>query len=456
MSRLYLRVYLALLAVIVAFFASATLLLWHRGGGPERDAIAATSALVALLLPPPGAEPAAQDAALERIADAIGSGVALFDAEGRRLAEAGGYVPLPRIERGASHALPGPPGRRGIALRLADGRWFAVRTPGPPHRHGAFFASLALLATLIGVGAYPVARGLVRRIEALTARVERFGRGELSARAEVAGRDEVAQLAASFNRAAERIEGLVATQRTLLASASHALRSPLARLRVAAELLADGPAPARAGELRAQLAREVSSLDAAVEELLAVSRLELGFAERAPVDLLALAAEEGARAGAEVSGAPAELVGDARSLRHLLRNLLENARRHAPGALELSVAPLDEAKPNGGVRICVSDRGPGIAEAERERIFEPFVTGAARGGPADAGVGLGLAIVRQIARHHGGDAHVRPRSGGGSVFEVLLPPHPQERPLRDAPGRQRDCGSGGSVGGVPRRSRRSQ
>ena len=96
-----------------------------------------------------------------------------------------------------------------------------------------------------------------------------------------------------------RIEALVATQRTLLASASHALRSPLARLRVAAELLAGDapPAPERVAELRDQLAREVASLDAAVEELLAVSRLELGAAEHAPVDVLALAAEEGARAG---------------------------------------------------------------------------------------------------------------------------------------------------------------
>jgi len=420
-SRLYLRVYVALLAVIVAFFASAALLLWHRGDGPEQDAIAATSALVALLLPPPAAEGAAQAAAVERIAEAIGSGVALFDSEGRRLAEAGGFVPLPRIERGVSHGLPGPPSRRGVALRLADGRWLAVRAPAAPHRHVGLLAGLALLATLIAAAAYPVARGLVRRIEALGARVDAFGGGDLSARAEVAGRDEVAKLAASFNQAASRIEALVATQRTLLASASHALRSPLARLRVAAELLADGRPAERASELREQLAREVSSLDAAVEELLAVSRLELGGASPSPVDVLALAAEEGARAGAEVTGAPAELLGDARSLRHLLRNLLDNARRHAAGDLEVSVSPLDAARASGGALLRVSDRGPGIPESERERIFEPFAKGSGSAGAGDLGVGLGLAIVRQIARYHGGDACARPREGGGSVFEVTLP-----------------------------------
>ena len=298
-----------------------------------------------------------------------------------------------------------------------------MRALGPPHHHGAFFASLTLLAGLIGLAAYPLARGLARRLERLSERVDAFGRGDLSARAELAGQDEVAQLAASFNQAASRIETLVATQRTLLASASHALRSPLARLRFAAELLADERSAGRAAELREQVAREVGSLDAAVEELLAVSRLELGSAEHVPVDLLALAAEEGARAGAEVSGTPTLLLGDARSLRHLLRNLLDNALRHAAGALELSVTPLDTG---GGARIRVSDRGPGIPEAERERIFEPFTKGVASSASGDSGVGLGLAIVRQIARHHGGDARARPREGGGSVFEVTLPGRPAE------------------------------
>jgi signal transduction histidine kinase len=421
-TRLYLRVYAALLAVVVAFFASASVLFWQRGGGPEDDVAAAGAALVGLMLPSADAPRDAQQAAVERIAAAVGSGVALFDADGRRIAEAGGFVPLPRFADGRSHPLHASRGRRGVALRLADGRWLAVHALGPPHRHGAFFASLALLAVLIGVAAYPLARSLARRIERLTARVDAFGAGDLAVRADVAGRDEVARLAASFNQAAARIEALVATQRTLLASASHALRSPLARLRVAAELLADGGAPERVPELRRELAREVAALDAAVAELLAVSRLELGSAEHAPVDVLALAAEEGARAGAEVTGTPAGVAGDARSLRHLLRNLLENARRHADGAPLVAVAALDPARPDAGARVEVADRGPGVPEAERERIFEPFAKGTAA---PESGVGLGLAIVRQIARHHGGEARVRARDGGGSVFEVTLPGRPK-------------------------------
>ncbi|MEN8160749.1 MAG: HAMP domain-containing sensor histidine kinase [Myxococcota bacterium] len=414
MSRLYLRVYLALVAVVIAFFASSSLLFFWHGGGRREDALlAAASRLAQLVLPPSDAPEAAQARRVDELAEVLGVGAALFDAEGDRLAEAGRYAPLPDLDRGESHIGRGPH-RDALLLKLADGRWLSLRMPPPPHRHGSFFASLALLAVLLALAAWPLARSLARRIEALTARVDAFGSGELSARATVQGKDEVARLAERFNAAAERIEALVSTQRTLLASASHALRSPLARLRVATELLtaAPPPEPERAVALREQLAHEVALLDSAVEELLAVSRLDLGAADHAPVDLLALAAEEGARVGAEVSGAPTTVVGDARSLRHLLRNLLENAKRHAGDGIEVAVTPFEGGE---GARITVADRGPGIPDAERERIFEPFVTG--RGGE---GVGLGLAIVRQIARHHGGEAHAHPREGGGTCFEVTI------------------------------------
>jgi signal transduction histidine kinase len=132
------------------------------------------------------------------------------------------------------------------------------------------------------------------------------------------------------------------------------------------------------------------------------------------VDLLALVAEEAARTQASVSGEAVRVHGDARMLRRLVRNLLENARRHAAGsAVEASVA----AAPGGGARLRVEDRGPGVAEVERERIFERFYRPA---GAGSDGFGLGLALVRQIARHHGGDARCLARDGGGSCFEVEL------------------------------------
>jgi signal transduction histidine kinase len=106
-------------------------------------------------------------------------------------------------------------------------------------------------------------------------------------------------------------------------------------------------------------------------------------------------------------------------LRRLVRNLLENARRHAgASAVEASV----QAAAGGGARLRVADRGPGVAEPDRERIFEPFYRPAGMG---EGGAGLGLALVRQIARHHGGDARYRPREGGGSCFEVDLAAGPR-------------------------------
>ena len=212
-----------------------------------------------------------------------------------------------------------------LAVQLADGRRLvAARQPDFEHGLG-LLATLALLALAVGVGAWPLVRRLTRRLERLQSRVEALGRGDLAARAPVEGRDEVADLARSFNRAAERIQGLVEAQRRQLAFASHELRSPLARLRVALEMLRGDDA------VRAGAARDVAELDALISELLEASRLEaVGAGERAELlDLLGLVAEEAARTEAVVSGESVELRGDARLLRRLVRNLLDNARRHA-------------------------------------------------------------------------------------------------------------------------------
>ena len=153
-----------------------------------------------------------------------------------------------------------------------------------------------------------------------------------------------------------------------------------------------------------------------------MSRLDLMAAEDAwaEVDLLAIAAEEGARAAAgtesevEVSGAFGLVEGHELSLRHMVRNLIANALRHAPGSrVEVTV----DSVATGAVRLEVHDRGPGIAAEDRARIFEPF----ARGAGATQGLGLGLAIVQQIALHHGGSAQVLAREGGGTTFRIELP-----------------------------------
>ena len=414
MRRLYLHIYLTFVGILLLFFVLISIAwalipndAWHRP-------LDGMGAIVGELLPAPDRPREELQAAVTRLGNLLPGHITVRGADGALLASVG--PPLPAAPPDWAHSGwmrsrgPGPT----VALLLPDRRWVLVRWQDQ-HRAGAWLGALALLALAIALGAYPVVRRITGRLERLQTRVDALGAGELATRVEVEGNDEVANLARSFNRAADRIERLVNAQRTALAGVSHELRSPLARMRMAVELLRDGDRP----ELRERLSHDIAELDELIGELLLASRLDsLDQPERTEeVDLLALLAEEAARTFAEVSGKPVSIHGDPRMLRRLIRNLLENARRHADGSpVEASVTPLNE----GGARLQVADRGPGVPESERERIFEPFYRPVGIRKASDGGVGLGLALVRQIARHHGGDARCLPREGGGTCFEVDL------------------------------------
>jgi signal transduction histidine kinase len=269
---------------------------------------------------------------------------------------------------------------------------------------GAITASLALLA-------YPLARSLTSRLGRLNESVQKFGAGDLGARVTVDGRDEVTTLATSFNESAARIEQLVRANQMLLANCSHELRTPLTRMRLAIERLANGDAGARI-----ELTRNIGELDALIGELLLASRLDVA---RRPdrvesVELLALVAEEAAHFDREVSGEQVTISGDPLLLRRLIRNLLENARVHAGGASSVRVT-----RGEHGAQLVVEDPGAGIPAEDRERIFEPFYRRPET--VQSTGFGLGLSIVRQIARVHDGDVMYLPREGGGSRFVATLP-----------------------------------
>ncbi|PYM76815.1 MAG: two-component sensor histidine kinase, partial [Candidatus Rokuibacteriota bacterium] len=364
-------------------------------------------------LPPADAPGAEQQAALNKLAANLGADVALFAADRTRLAAVGDPLPAPDTGRERSGWLRrwgGPPAG---AIHLPDGRWLVARARHDRHRpvFGLFFV-LALVAIAVGVGAYPVVRRLTARLERLQAGVELLGAGDLSARVKVEGRDEVAQLARSFNRAAGRIEELVGAHKSLLANASHELRTPLARIRMAVELLKENADPRRKRELE----QDIVELDALIDEILTASRLDAigdpGANEE--VDLLALASEECARyEEAQLAGEPVTVRGDPRLLRRLIRNLLENARRHGAPPVEVRVS-----RAGSGAELRVSDHGPGIPDAEREGVFQPFHRFAGSG--ERAGAGLGLALVRQIARRHGGDARYVAGAPSGGSFVVTL------------------------------------
>ncbi len=269
----------------------------------------------------------------------------------------------------------------------------------------------------VSLGAYPVVRRLTRQLESLKRGVETFGAGQLSHRVAVGGHDEVAAVATSFNQAAERIEALVRSHQSLLANASHELRSPLARLKMAVSLMQSAEPAARAA-LKQEIEANIRELDALVEEVLLASRLDASkvLDRQEPVDLLALAAEEGARVDAQVDGKPVVVRGDERLLRRALRNLLENARRY--GGTQAPEVFVGTEGAQAVVQVC--DRGPGVPVEQRERIFEAFYRLPGHAEYA-GGVGLGLSLVRQIATRHGGKARCEPRDGGGSCFSVRIP-----------------------------------
>jgi signal transduction histidine kinase len=411
MRRLYLQVYLAFVGVMLLFAVLMALAWWLvPEDGREGHHLDAVGALVAETLP--GEAPAdALQRRLKDLAVRFNADLTLRAADGALLGAVGEVLSAPPPETNSSRWMHGRAGPR-VALRLPDGRWLLARFQ-PRYRPPGLLIALLALAAAVAVGTYPLARRITRRLERLQTRVEALGAGDLKARVEVEGRDEVADLARSFNLAAERIAVLVEGHKTLLAHVSHELRTPLARMRMALELLPGNDRP----ELKAKLSKDIGELDGLIGELLLASRLDaLDVLNRTEeVELLALAAEEAAGHGVEAAGEPVTIQGDARLLRRLLDNLLQNARRYAAGApVEVSVQPLP-----AGARLRVADRGPGVPEAERERIFEPFYRppGVPETGE---GVGLGLALVRQIAERHGGTARCLAREGGGTVFEVDL------------------------------------
>lgn len=281
---------------------------------------------------------------------------------------------------------------------------------------------LGLVAVAVALGVYPIVRRLTKRLEALQQGVERWGEGDLSRRLPEDGRDEVAFLAQRFNIAAQRVQALLVSHKALLANASHELRSPLTRIRMGIELMRTQDN----GAAREEITRNIHELDLLIDEILLASRLDASPVDQdtlQPVDLVGLCAEACAQAGAEFdaqAGSTSLVVpGVAKLLHRVVRNLLENARRHASGEVTLTLLRID-----GKAMIRVCDQGPGVPPELRERIFEPFyrLPGASE---RDGGVGLGLALVKSITTRHGGSVRCEERPGGGACFEVELPLAPE-------------------------------
>ena len=458
MKTLTLRIYLTVVVVLLLFAAVSGWLFQQqidrersRADSVLSERMAAWGDLIQRSLPGKDAPSEEQTAALLDWSQRLRLPLALDDAKGTRLVTSASFAersaePVPpdgplaadgaaRDRRNRAYAVPLEDGRTLWLMRPSrrsgsgtgpggpgDRRgdpppWIALPFVPPPWQGGASLVLLlGLLFVAVAAGAWPVVNRLTRRLTSLRKGVEQFGAGELSHRVDVGGSDELAAVATSFNQAASRIETLVRSHQSLLANASHELRSPLARMRMAVSMLDTAP-PAQREGLKREIDQNVAELDALVEEVLLASRLDAArdTVRRDPIDLLGLVAEEAARVSARVGGSAAAVQGDERLLRRAVRNLIDNAQRYGGGAIDIVLAT--EA---GDVEVRVCDRGPGVPEALRERIFEPFYRLPGHAETA-GGVGLGLSLVKQIAERHGGRVRCDPREGGGSCFVLSLP-----------------------------------
>ena len=368
----------------------------------------------------------------------------LFDADGE-LVE--GPPPPPELRELVEKALAdgGIHGeRRGTlhlgarAITMSDGtRWVvgaSLRRPPRPVdllSPGELLPRLAVLALVAGVLCFWLARHLTRPVAALRGVTRRLAAGDLTARVGprlARRRDEIGELARDFDAMAERLEDLLGAQRRLLRDVSHELRSPLARQAVAVELARGQTGGALAATLD-RLERDGERLNELIGQLLVLARLEGGppLEREEAVSLERLVAEVVADAEFEtveadrgidlVRTAPAEVSGDPGLLRSAVENVVRNALRHtAPGTrVEVELATDGQT-----ALIRVRDRGPGVAEDDLERMFEPFYRADAARSP-DGGSGLGLAITRRAVERHGGSVRSANRSGGGLEVEIALP-----------------------------------
>ena len=300
---------------------------------------------------------------------------------------------------------------------LDDGRWLNVEVgppPGAPPWGSTFVLSFMLSALGIAVVAVLTGRRIAKPMRRLAAAAGKLGRGEAVEDLPEAGPLETQDTVRAFNVMRERLDRFVRDRTAMLAAVSHDLRTPITSLRLHAEMIENE-------ETRSKIVAALDEMQRMTEDTLAFIREDMQREGTRTVDLHALVdsvATDLADLGHEIAVADSDrILVSCRTvaLRRALRNLLENACRYGDRA-KVRIVP-DDAQ----VRIVLEDEGPGVPEAELERVFEPFVRLEASRSPETGGTGLGLAIARSIVRGHGGDIRLENRQTGGLRATVTLP-----------------------------------
>jgi len=344
-----------------------------------------------------------------------------------------------------SHGRPqdGPPE---LGSRLPGARHPGALPPGAPppgDRRGpppdglpwapllTFFASGVLI---VGVGAALSWRWMAQPLAQLSRVARALGAGDLEARAALARSDELGDLGRGFDDMAERIEGLVLTQKELLANVSHELRTPLARIRVAVDIASEGDAMVARNSLE-EIAVDLGELEGMIDDILTTTRMDLQIgslrATGVPMRLVdvppaSIAERAGERFRSRYSDRVLELSVadslpsihvDATLFRRVIDNLLDNAHKYSPAE-----TPIRLGVTNGAGRVVfeVADRGIGISERDLARVFEPFFRAERSRSRGTGGVGLGLTLAKRIVEAHGGRIELESDSGAGTRARVSV------------------------------------
>lgn len=324
--------------------------------------------------------------------------------------------------------LAGTPERTLLVLPLDDAGTALVAGPLllGPSAAARRVMPLAIAISVAVLGAVFVALPLTRRLRRLERATRRFAAGERSARADVPGRDVVADLANSFNAMASRIEALFQQREEMLQALAHEISTPLARMRFQLEAIDSAPDEAARRPGLAALDRELTLLDGFSEELASWIEADGRRPERGPVDLGLVLAEIAdqeslGRAAPRIEvdcpeGASLVVQADTRQLQRATENVVRNALRYARQHVVLRARAVPE-----GVRVEVLDDGPGIPLEQRARVLEPFARLESSRSRSHGGMGLGLAIAQRVVLAHGGALEITTADTGGAAVVFLWP-----------------------------------
>jgi signal transduction histidine kinase len=288
-------------------------------------------------------------------------------------------------------------------------------------RHALWLATPLLILLVALMTWFFVTRAL-QPVESMREEVEEIGASTMDRRVAVPDTDdEVQRLALTMNKMLDRLETSQNRQRQFVSDASHELRSPIASMRAELEVALAHPEAAEWPAVAQRVLGERDRLERLVDDLLQLARLEeAASARREDVDLDDLVLTEAAHARrvpiATTGVSAGRVSGDRRSLEQVVRNLLDNAARHATSAVETSVSSV-----NGHVVLRVDDDGSGVAPEDRERIFQRFARADDGRGRDQGGAGIGLALVQRVVATHGGTVVCTDSPTGGARFEVTLP-----------------------------------